>query len=58
MKNKLENWIANRRENEVAVMNLLQEWGVVSDNAIWAKDGDNDTKAMVWMACNTHLLPK
>lgn len=58
MKNKLEKWIAIRRESETAVMNLLQEYGVVSDNAVWAKDCDNDTKAMVWMACNTHLLPK
>jgi hypothetical protein len=39
-------------------MNLLQEWGVVSDTILWAKDCGNDTKAMVWMACNTHLLPK
>ena len=58
MKNKLENWIAIRGENEVAVMNLLQEYGVVSDNALWAKDCGNDSKAMLWMACNTHLLPK
>lgn len=58
MKNKLENWIANRHENELAVMNLLQEWGVVSDTILWAKDCGNDSKAMVWMACNTHLLPK
>jgi hypothetical protein len=58
MKNKLENWIAIRGESEVAVMNLLQEYGVVSDNALWAKDCGNDSKAMMWMACNTHLLPK
>jgi hypothetical protein len=58
MKNKLENWIAIRRESETAVMNLLQEYGVVSDNALWAKDCVNDSKAMMWMACNTHLLPK
>ena len=58
MKNKLENWIANRREDEVKVMNLLQEYGIISDNVIWAKDCGNDLKAMRWMACNTWLLPK
>ena len=57
MKNKLENWIANREVNEVAIMNLLQEYGVVSDNAIWAKDCHNDLKAIRWLAINPHLLP-
>jgi len=57
MKNRLENWIANREVNEVAIMNLLQEYGVVSDNAIWAKDCDNDLKAIRWLAINPHLLP-
>ena len=57
MKNKLENWIANREVNEVKIMNLLQEYGVVSDNAIWAKDCHNYLKAIRWLAVNPHLLP-
>jgi len=58
MKNKLENWIANRRVDEAAIMNLLQEYGIVSDNAVWAKDCANDLKAIIWLACNKKLLPK
>jgi hypothetical protein len=50
--NKLENWIKVRDGNEVEIMNLLQEYGVVSDNAVWAKDVGNDGKAMRWMAIN------
>ena len=58
MKNKLENWIANREANEVNVMNLLQEHGIISDNAVWAKDCGNDLKAIRWLAVNSDLLPK
>ena len=58
MKNKLENWIANREVNEVKVMNLLQDYGVVSDNAIWAKDCGNDLKAIRWLAVNAERLLK
>jgi hypothetical protein len=50
--NKLERWIKTRSEDEVKVMNFLQEYGVVSDNAVWAKDVWNDGKAMRWMAIN------
>jgi hypothetical protein len=50
--NKLENWIKVRDGNEVEIMNLLQDYGVVSDNAVWAKDVWNDGKAMRWMAIN------
>lgn len=58
MKNKLENWIANREADEVKVMNLLQDYGVVSDNAIWAKDCGNDLKAIRWLAVNAERLLK
>jgi hypothetical protein len=58
MKNKLENWIANRKADEVKVMNLLQDYGVVSDNAIWAKDCGNDLKAIRWLAVNAERLLK
>ena len=50
--NKLENWIKARFADEVETMNLLQEYGVVSDNCIWAKDCGNDKEAMIWMARN------
>ncbi len=50
--NKLENWIKVRQDNEVEIMNTLQEYGVVSDNAIWAKDVGNDGEAMMWVAKN------
>ena len=33
-------------------MNVLQEYGVVSDNAEWAKDVGNDREAMWWVAKN------
>lgn len=58
MKNRLENWITNSDSNEVKVMNLLQEYGVVSDNIIWAKDCGNDLKAIRWLAVNANLLNK
>ena len=57
-KNRLENWIANRYEDEVKVMNLLQEYGIVSDNVIWAKDCGNDLKAIRWLAVNAERLLK
>lgn len=58
MNNKLENWIKIRGEDSNQVMNLLQEYGVISDNCIMAKDVGNPTYAMKWMACNHHLLSK
>lgn len=58
MKNKLENWIANSDSNEVKVMNLLQEYGVVSDTILWAKDCGNDLKAIRWLSVNSNLLSK
>ncbi len=45
-------WIKTRSEDEVEVMNFLQEYGVVSDNAVWAKDVSNDSRAMLCMAKN------
>ena len=56
MKNKLENWIAVREADEVKIMNLLQNYGIVSDNCVWAKDCGNDLKAMRWLAVNPKLL--
>jgi len=58
MKNKLENWLANSGHNEARIMNLLQEYGIISDNCVWAKDCGNDLKAIRWLAVNPHLYSK
>ena len=58
MKNKLKKWITIREDDEKQVMNLLQEYGVVSDNCVMADEVGNDLYAMKWMACNYHLLKK
>lgn len=50
--NKLENWIKARFANEREVMDVLQDYGVVSDNSVWAKDVGNDKEAMMWLAKN------
>lgn len=54
--NKLENWIKAKFANEEEVMNVLQEYGVISDNCVHAKDVGNDTEAMKWMACNYNQM--
>ena len=56
--NKLENWLRARFADEREVMNVLQEYGVVSDNAIWAKDVGNDGEAMMWVAKNFEHFQK
>jgi hypothetical protein len=56
MSNKLENWIKARFEDEKEVMNVLQEYGVISDNCIRADQVGNDMEAMKWMACNHNLM--
>lgn len=55
--NKLENWIKVRCADGTAIMNLLQDYGIVSDNCVTTKDVGNDAYAMKWLACNPHLLP-
>ena len=54
--NKLENWIKARFEDEKEVMNVLQEYGVISDNCIRADQVGNAMEAMKWMACNHKLM--
>jgi hypothetical protein len=39
-------------------MNLLQEYGVISDNTVWAKDCGNDLRAIRWLAVNAEQLLK
>jgi hypothetical protein len=56
--NKLENWIKARFASECDVMNILQEYGVVSDNCLWAKDVGNDGEAMMWIAKNFEHFQK
>ena len=56
--NKLENWLRARFADEREVMNVLQEYGVVSDNAEWAEDVGNDKEAMMWLAKNFEHFQK
>ena len=56
--NKLENWIKARFASECDVMNILQEYGVVSDNCLWAKYVGNDGEAMMWAAKNFEHLKR
>lgn len=58
MKNELESWIENSNNNEHRVMNVLQDYGIVSDNCVMAKDVGNPLKAMRWIAVNSKLLKK
>lgn len=56
MKNRLENWLHNSGHDEIKIMNLLQEYGIISDNCVWAKDCGNDLKAIRWLAVNEKLF--
>lgn len=56
MTNKLENWIKARLGNEKEVMNVLQEYDVISDNCVKASEVGNAMEAMKWMACNYKLM--
>lgn len=55
--NKLENWIKARFADEKEIMNVLQEYGVISDNCVKANEVGNDSYAMRWLAHNPRLLP-
>lgn len=54
--NKLEQWIKDTHNNEITVMNLLQEHGVISDNCVMAEDVGNCNKAIVWLNYNKEKL--
>jgi hypothetical protein len=54
--NKLNNWIKARSANHNEVLNVLQEYGVISDNCVNVEDVGNDMEAMKWMACNHNLI--
>lgn len=54
--NNLEQWITDNNHNEITIMNLLQEYGVISDNCIMAEDVGNCNKAIVWLSCNKDKL--
>jgi hypothetical protein len=56
--NKLENWIKSRHGDEREIMNVLQEYGVISDNSEFAKDVGNDREAMWWAAKNFERMRK
>jgi hypothetical protein len=50
--NKLDNWIKARFADQKEVLNVLQEYGVISDNCVNVEDVGNDKEAMMWMARN------
>ena len=56
--NKLDNWIKARSANHNEVLNVLQEYGVISDNCVNVQDVGNDNEAMKWMACNYNQMIK
>lgn len=56
--NKLINWIKNSSSNEKDVLNILQEWGIISDNCVDARDVGNDEYAMMWTAKNFERFKK
>ena len=50
--NKLDNWIKVRFADQKEVLNVLQEYGVISDNCVNVEDVGNDRDAMMWVARN------
>lgn len=50
--NTLESFIAFKKLNENKVMNTLQEYGVISDECIAAKDVGDCGKAVSWLNFN------
>jgi hypothetical protein len=50
--NKLDNWIKARFADQKEVLNVLQEYGVISDNCVNVEDAGNDKEAMIWLAKN------
>ena len=56
MSNKLDNWIKAKFADQKEVLNVLQEYGVISDNCVKVEDVGNDNEAMKWMACNYNQM--
>jgi hypothetical protein len=50
--NKLDNWIRARFANQTEVLNILQDYGVISDNCVNVEDVGNDKQAIMWLAAN------
>ena len=50
--NTLESFIAFKKLNEKEVMNRLQEYRIISDNCIDAKDVGDCGKAVSWLNFN------
>jgi hypothetical protein len=50
--NKLDNWIKARFADQKEVLNVLQEYGVISDNCVNVEDVGNDKESMIWLAKN------
>jgi|688.fasta_scaffold17186_12 hypothetical protein len=57
MGNSLEDYIAQEmHEDEVTVINILQDHGVVSDEAVHAKDVHNAGVAVAWIHRNPQFF--
>lgn len=56
--NKLSNWIKARNGDDRLMMDILQDYGVVSDNCVNVEEVGNDKEAMVWLAKNIEHLGK
>lgn len=42
--------------NEVKAMNLLQDYGIISDECVTPEDVGDSGKAVAWLHENLHLL--
>lgn len=55
--NSLEHYIENcLHDDEIAVMNILQEHGVISDNCIHAAEVFDSGKAVAWIERNPQFF--
>lgn len=58
MGNKLQKWIEERHGDDRLMMDILQDYGVVSDNCVNVEEVGNDKEAMLWLAKNIEHLGK
>lgn len=54
--NTLESFIAFKKLDEKEVMNILQEYGIISDECITANDVADCGKAVSWLNFNMNKL--
>lgn len=58
MGNKLANWIKARHGDDRLMMDILQDYGIVSDNCVTVEEVGNDKEAMLWLSKNIEHLGK